>query len=168
MITYPTSGEARRPGRIEVVCGSMFSGKTEELIRRLRRAQFAKQKVEIFKPAIDTRYSDEEVVSHDHNAIPSTPLDSYRRSRHRRGPVLRRRLGQRLQRTGQPRYPCYHCRSGYGLQGHTLRADACALRHCRRCHEGTCHLRQVRLSGLCQPPHCTERQARTLRRDTRV
>lgn len=76
MITYPTSGETRRPGRIEVVCGSMFSGKTEELIRRLRRAQFAKQKVEIFKPAIDTRYSDEEVVSHDHNAIPSTPLDS--------------------------------------------------------------------------------------------
>ncbi len=76
MITYPTSGESRRPGRIEVVCGSMFSGKTEELIRRLRRAQFAKQKVEIFKPAIDTRYSDEEVVSHDHNAIPSTPLDS--------------------------------------------------------------------------------------------
>ena len=76
MITYPTSGESRRPGRIEVVCGSMFSGKTEELIRRLRRAQFAKQKVEIFKPAIDTRYSDEEVVSHDHNASPSTPLDS--------------------------------------------------------------------------------------------
>ena len=76
MITFPSSGEARRPGRIEVVCGSMFSGKTEELIRRLRRAQFAKQKVEIFKPAIDTRYSDEEVVSHDHHAIPSTPLDS--------------------------------------------------------------------------------------------
>ena len=74
MITYPASGEARRPGRIEVVCGSMFSGKTEELIRRLRRAQFAKQKVEIFKPAIDTRYSDEDVVSHDHNAIPSTPV----------------------------------------------------------------------------------------------
>ena len=76
MITYTASGEARRPGRIEVVCGSMFSGKTEELIRRLRRAQFAKQRVEIFKPAIDTRYSDEEVVSHDHNAIPSTPLDA--------------------------------------------------------------------------------------------
>ena len=70
MISYPATGEAHRPGRIEVVCGSMFSGKTEELIRRLRRAQFAKQKVEIFKPAIDTRYSDEEVVSHDHNAIP--------------------------------------------------------------------------------------------------
>ena len=70
------NGEARRPGRIEVICGSMFSGKTEELIRRLRRAQFAKQKVEIFKPAIDTRYSEEEVVSHDKNHITSTPIDS--------------------------------------------------------------------------------------------
>ncbi|MBS7283945.1 MAG: thymidine kinase [Prevotella sp.] len=69
-------GERRRPGRIEVVCGSMFSGKTEELIRRMRRAQFAKQKVEIFKPAIDTRYSEEEVVSHDQHAIRSTPIDA--------------------------------------------------------------------------------------------
>ena len=51
-------GEAHRPGRIEVVCGSMFSGKTEELIRRMKRAKFAKQKVEIFKPALDTRYSE--------------------------------------------------------------------------------------------------------------
>ncbi len=68
--------EMPRRGRIEVVCGSMFSGKTEELIRRLRRAQFARQRVEIFKPSIDTRYSDEEVVSHDHNAILSTPIDS--------------------------------------------------------------------------------------------
>jgi len=70
------TGEARRPGRIEVVCGSMFSGKTEELIRRMKRAKFAKQKVEIFKPSIDTRYSDNDVVSHDQNAIPSTPIDS--------------------------------------------------------------------------------------------
>ena len=53
----------------------MFSGKTEELIRRLRRAQFAKQRVEIFKPSIDTRYSDNDVVSHDQNVIPSTPVD---------------------------------------------------------------------------------------------
>ena len=68
--------EPHRPGRIEVVCGSMFSGKTEELIRRMKRAKFAKQKVEIFTPSIDTRYSDGDVVSHDHNAIPSTPLDS--------------------------------------------------------------------------------------------
>jgi thymidine kinase len=61
-------------GWIEVICGSMFSGKTEELIRRLKRAQFARQKVEIFKPAIDVRYDDEEVVSHDSNSIRSTPV----------------------------------------------------------------------------------------------
>ena len=71
-----TQGPARRRGSIEVACGSMFSGKTEELIRRMKRAQFAKQKVEIFKPAIDVRYSELDVVSHDHNAIPSTPVDS--------------------------------------------------------------------------------------------
>lgn len=69
-------GETHRPGRIEVVCGSMFSGKTEELIRRMKRAKYAKQKVEIFKPSIDTRYSDEEVVSHDQNSIRSTPIES--------------------------------------------------------------------------------------------
>lgn len=67
--------EYQRKGRIEVICGSMFSGKTEELIRRLRRAEFAKQRVEIYKPAIDTRYSEEEVVSHDAKAIMSTPVD---------------------------------------------------------------------------------------------
>ena len=68
--------EAHRPGRIEVICGSMFSGKTEELIRRMKRAKFAKQKVEIFKPEIDTRYSEEDVVSHDQNSIHSTPIDA--------------------------------------------------------------------------------------------
>lgn len=75
MMDYLT-GESHRPGRIEVICGSMFSGKTEELIRRMRRANFAKQRVEIFKPAIDTRYSEENVVSHDQHAILSTPVDS--------------------------------------------------------------------------------------------
>lgn len=68
--------ETIRRGRIEVVCGSMFSGKTEELIRRLKRAKFAKQRVEIFKPAIDIRYSDDDVVSHDSNTIASTPIES--------------------------------------------------------------------------------------------
>ncbi len=63
-------------GWIEVICGSMFSGKTEELIRRLKRAKFAKQNVEIFKPAIDTRYDEEMVVSHDSNEIRSTPVSS--------------------------------------------------------------------------------------------
>ena len=64
----------KKRGWIEVICGSMFSGKTEELIRRLKRAKFARQKVEIFKPAVDTRYDEEEVVSHDANAIMSTPV----------------------------------------------------------------------------------------------
>ena len=61
-------------GWIEVICGSMFSGKTEELIRRLKRAQFARQKIEIFKPFIDLRYDDQLVTSHDKNQIPSTPV----------------------------------------------------------------------------------------------
>ena len=64
----------RKTGCIEVVCGSMFSGKTEELIRRLRRAQFANQKIAIFKPTVDNRYSEVEVVSHDFHKISSTPI----------------------------------------------------------------------------------------------
>lgn len=71
-----TNGERIRRGRIEVICGSMFSGKTEELIRRMKRAKFARQSVEIFKPAIDTRYSEENVVSHEGNSIHSTPVES--------------------------------------------------------------------------------------------
>lgn len=63
-------------GRIELIVGSMFSGKTEELIRRLKRARIANQKVEIFKPQIDVRYSETEVVSHDSNSIISTPVNS--------------------------------------------------------------------------------------------
>src|SRR5256885_4245612 len=68
------SGERR--GSIEVICGSMFSGKTEELIRRLKRAKIANLKVEIFKPAMDTRYHEQHIVSHDENAIQSTPIDN--------------------------------------------------------------------------------------------
>ena len=75
MYNEDNHNETRRSGRIEVVCGSMFSGKTEELLRRLRRANFARQTVEIFKPAIDNRYSDREVVSHDKNSIVSTPVE---------------------------------------------------------------------------------------------
>ena len=66
----------KKAGSVEVICGSMFSGKTEELIRRLKRAQFAKQKVEIYKPCIDVRYSEDQVVSHDSHSISSTPIDS--------------------------------------------------------------------------------------------
>ena len=63
-------------GSIEVICGSMFSGKTEELIRRLKRALIAKQKVAIYTPAVDIRYSSDNVVSHDENSIPSTPVEA--------------------------------------------------------------------------------------------
>lgn len=70
------SNNTERSGWVEVICGSMFSGKTEELIRRLKRARIAKQKVEIFKPVIDTRYHEEDVVSHDANSIRSTPVGS--------------------------------------------------------------------------------------------
>lgn len=68
------SENSRRTGCIEVVCGSMFSGKTEELIRRLKRARFANQKIAIFKPGIDVRYSEGEVVSHDANRLVSKPI----------------------------------------------------------------------------------------------
>lgn len=76
MFLENTVDKSRGQGWIEVISGSMFSGKTEELIRRLKRAKIAKQKVEIFKPRIEVRYSVEEVVSHDDNAIHSTPVDS--------------------------------------------------------------------------------------------
>ncbi|CAM1349363.1 thymidine kinase [Tenacibaculum insulae] len=74
MFLENTVNHTEQFGWIEVICGSMFSGKTEELIRRLKRAQFAKQRVEIFKPSVDTRYDDEEVVSHNENRIRSTPV----------------------------------------------------------------------------------------------
>ena len=69
-----TVNHSEYSGWIEVICGSMFSGKTEELIRRLKRARIARQRVEIFKPAIDTRYNEQMVVSHDRNEIVSTPV----------------------------------------------------------------------------------------------
>lgn len=76
MFIEPQKNNEKKNGWIEVVCGSMFSGKTEELIRRLKRAKIANLKVEIYKPTIDTRYNDIDVVSHDQNAIASTPVDS--------------------------------------------------------------------------------------------
>lgn len=70
------SFKGQRSGWIEVICGSMFSGKTEELIRRLKRAKIANQKVQIFKPSKDTRYDIVNVVSHDENAIASIPIQN--------------------------------------------------------------------------------------------
>ncbi|QDP85319.1 thymidine kinase [Chryseobacterium sp. SNU WT5] len=76
MFLENTINHAKQSGWMEVICGSMFSGKTEELIRRLRRAEMAGQNVEIFKPKLDTRYANEEVVSHNQNKIRSTPVQS--------------------------------------------------------------------------------------------
>jgi thymidine kinase len=76
MFTEPKYHASHSKGWVEVICGSMFSGKTEELIRRLNRARIARQKVEIFKPAVDTRYHETEIVSHNSNSIPSTPVQS--------------------------------------------------------------------------------------------
>lgn len=76
MFLENTINHAKQSGWMEVICGSMFSGKTEELIRRLRRAEMAGQSVEIFKPKLDTRYSEEEVVSHNQNSIRSTAVSS--------------------------------------------------------------------------------------------
>lgn len=74
MFIEPRTHRGKHKGWIEVICGSMFSGKTEELIRRLKRAKIANQKTEIFKPAMDTRYDEIQVVSHDANSITSTPV----------------------------------------------------------------------------------------------
>lgn len=76
MFLENTINHSSKSGWIEVICGSMFSGKTEELIRRLRRAEFAKQTVEVFKPAVDVRYDEQEVVSHNRNSAEATPVES--------------------------------------------------------------------------------------------
>lgn len=76
MFLENTINHSKQSGWMEVICGSMFSGKTEELIRRLRRAEMAGQNVEIFKPKLDTRYSEEDVVSHNRNKIPSTAVET--------------------------------------------------------------------------------------------
>ena len=76
MFLEKDSNNSERTGWIEIVCGSMFSGKTEELLRRLTRARIAKQKVEVFKPAVDVRYDDEDVVSHDARKSNSIPVEN--------------------------------------------------------------------------------------------
>ncbi len=76
MFLENTINHTKQSGWIEIICGSMFSGKTEELIRRLTRAEMAKQKIEVFKPAVDTRYAEGEVVSHNQNSLNATPVDS--------------------------------------------------------------------------------------------
>ncbi len=148
-------------GWIEVICGSMFSGKTEELIRRLKRARIAKQKVEIYKPHIDTRYSEHEVVSHDENSIVSTPVTTAAN-------ILL--LATDVDVIGIDEAQFFdqglvevcnilanrgirdHCgRSGYGLYGKAFRSHPGSAGHCRIRHQGACHLCKVRQPGPAFP-----------------
>ncbi len=111
----------RRRGSIEVICGSMFSGKTEELIRRLKRVKIANLKVEIFKPAIDTRYDEVKIVSHDATAIQSTPIDNSQKILLMAGDVdvigideaqfFDHEIANVCDATGFQGYPGYCCRS---------------------------------------------------------
>lgn len=171
-------GETHRPGRIEVVCGSMFSGKTEELIRRMKRAKFAKQKVEIFKPSLDTRYSEEDVVSHDKNTIRSTPIDSS-------GAILLLASDIDVVGIDEAQFfddglvevcnqlaniwcTSHRGRTRHGLQGNSLRTHTCPVRHCRRSDKGARHLCQVRCIGLCEPPTYPQQQACAAWRERRI
>ena len=141
----------------------MFSGKTEELIRRMKRAKFARQRVEIFKPAIDTRYSEEDVVSHDSHSIASTPIDSsasillFTSEIDVVGideaqffddgliDVCRQLANNGIVGSEMCiRDRCHHRRIGYGLQRESLRTDASIMCHCRRGLQGSCYLREVR------------------------
>ena len=174
-MTENLTGEKHRPGRIEVVCGSMFSGKTEELIRRLKRAKFAKQKVEIFKPSIDTRYSDEEVVSHDRHSIPSTPIDSS-------ASILL--LSSDIDVVGIDEAQFFDeglidvcnelANRGVRIIVAGLDMDfkgkpfGPTLRHSRRGDQGARHLREVRSTGLREPPPGERRPPRAARRAKRI
>ena len=156
----------KQAGWIEVITGSMFSGKSEELIRRLRRAQIARQKVQIFKPTFDNRYSDDHIVSHSDMRIASAQrreLDGaarrgrrrHRGRRHRRGAVLRRRPAGRLQRAGEPRQARDRGRPRPGLPRQAVRADAAAAGHRRVHHQDAGHLHGVRQPG---EPHAAPRR----------
>ena len=161
--------ETHRRGRIEVICGSMFSGKTEELIRRLRRAQFAKQRIRIFKPAIDVRYAHDAVVSHDSNSLSSHPVKNS-------AELLE--AGHDVEVVGideaqffDDRLPqvCSELASrGIRVVVAGLDMDfkgARLVRHCRRSDQSPRHLRPVRRLGLRISPHRSGREPRAPRRE---
>ncbi len=149
-----------RQGRVEVICGSMFSGKTEELIRRLRRAQFAHQRVEIFKPAIDVRYSEEEVVSHEGNSIMSTPVDTSTN-------ILLLAQGSDVVGIDEAQFLDDHivevCNTLAGMGIRVIVAG-----HCRRGDQGARYLCALRSAGLRESPHRGRRQAGDAWRETRI
>ena len=143
--------ETKRRGRIEVICGSMFSGKTEELIRRLKRAKFARQRVEIYKPAIDTRYSEADVVSHDSHTISSTPIDSS-------ASILL--FTSEIDVVGIDEAQFFDeglinvCNwFGYGLSRKSFWPHARIVCYCRRSLQSTCYLRKMRSTCIIFPPY---------------
>lgn len=156
----------------------MFSGKTEELIRRMKRAKFAKQKVEIFKPSIDVRYSDEEVVSHDRNTIHSTPIDSSES-------ILL--LASDIEVVGIDEAQFFDeglinvCNTlanngvrviiaglDMDFKGVPLRSYPCAMCHCRRCYKGACYLRKMWCFGIFEPSPRAKQSSCTPRRTRRI
>ena len=120
----------------------------------MKRAKFARQRVEIFKPAIDTRYSEEDVVSHDSHSIASTPIDSsasillFTSEIDVVGIDEARFFDDGLidvcRQLANNGIPCHHRRTGYGLQRESLRTDAAIMRYCRRSLQSSCYLREVR------------------------
>lgn len=160
--------ETCRKGRIEVICGSMFSGKTEELIRRLKRATFARQRVEIFKPSIDVRYSEEKVVSHDNNSIPSTPVDSSASILLFTSEIdvvgideaqfFDEGLTEVCNELANNGIRVIVAGLDMDYKGNSLRSHSFPVCHCRRSDQSTCHLRKVRRSGLRFPPYSPQRQ----------
>jgi len=144
-----------RSGWIEVICGCMFSGKTEELIRRIKRAQFANQNIIIFKPAKDVRYDEQDVVSHDSNSVKSVPLSKSEA-------ILRHVTDEKVVGIDEaqffdenlPKICEQLALTGYrviiaGLdmdfkERSPIWANARFTRHCRICDQSTCHLPTLR------------------------
>ena len=162
-------------GWIEVIVGSMFSGKSEELIRRLRRAQIARQRVQIFKPAVDTRFADDAHRVAQRAAavgragqLVGRPAEQgaarHRSGRHRRGPVLRRRAAGRLRRAGRARRAGDRRRPRPGLPGPAVRADAAPAGDRRVHHQDAGHLRGLRQPGQSHPAAGAQRRPGAARR----
>jgi len=160
----------RSQGWIEVICGSMFSGKTEELIRRLKRAKIAKLKVEIFKPGVDTRYSEEDVVSHNATALHSIPVESANEILFYANDVdvigideaqfLDDELPNVCEQLANQGVRVIIAGLDMDFMGKPFgpRPHAETDGHCRGCHQGTCHLRTLRQSSAVLAPHHRRRQ----------
>ena len=143
----------RSQGWIEVICGSMFSGKTEELIRRLKRAKIAKLKVEIFKPGVDTRYSEEDVVSHNATALHSIPVESANEILFYATDVDVIGIDEAQFLDDELPNVCQQL-ANQGVRVIIAHANG----HGRRCDQGARHLRALRQPGTILAPHHCGRQ----------